>query len=45
MTFESKNKKPVILQILPALENGGVERGVVDIAKALKKMDLQVYGY
>jgi glycosyltransferase involved in cell wall biosynthesis len=41
MTFESKNKKPVILQILPALENGGVERGVVDIAKALKKMDFE----
>jgi glycosyltransferase involved in cell wall biosynthesis len=28
---------PVILQILPALENGGVERGVIDIAKHLKK--------
>ncbi|MBM3579590.1 MAG: glycosyltransferase family 4 protein [Alphaproteobacteria bacterium] len=26
-----------ILQILPALENGGVERGTIDVAKALKK--------
>lgn len=30
-------KKPVVMQILPALENGGVERGTIDIAKALKK--------
>lgn len=30
-------KKAVIMQILPALENGGVERGTIDIAKALKK--------
>ena len=29
--------KSVVMQILPALENGGVERGTVDIAKALKK--------
>lgn len=29
-------KKPVILQILPGLESGGVERGTIDIAKALK---------
>lgn len=28
---------PVILQILPALESGGVERGTIDLAKALKK--------
>lgn len=27
----------VVLQILPSLENGGVERGTIDIAKALKK--------
>ncbi len=39
--LESNNKKPVILQILPALENGGVERGVVDISKALKKIDFE----
>jgi glycosyltransferase involved in cell wall biosynthesis len=34
-------KKPVIMQILPALENGGVERGVIDISKALKKADFE----
>lgn len=37
MTTELKNSKPVILQILPALENGGVERGTIDIAKKLKE--------
>lgn len=30
-----KNTKPVILQILPALETGGVERGTLEISKAL----------
>jgi len=30
-------KKPVILQVLPALISGGVERGVVDIAQAIKE--------
>ncbi len=30
-------KKTVVMQILPALENGGVERGAIDIAKSLKK--------
>ena len=34
-------KKPVVMQILPALENGGVERGTIDIAKALKKADIE----
>lgn len=29
--------KPVVMQILPALESGGVERGTVDVAKALKE--------
>lgn len=32
-------KKPVILQILPALQSGGVERGTIDIALALKEND------
>lgn len=27
-------KKPVLLQVLPALESGGVERGTIDIANA-----------
>jgi glycosyltransferase involved in cell wall biosynthesis len=31
------NKKPVVMQILPALESGGVERGTIDIALELKK--------
>ena len=28
---------PTILQVLPSLETGGVERGTLDIAKALKE--------
>jgi glycosyltransferase involved in cell wall biosynthesis len=31
------NMTTTILQILPALENGGVERGTIDIAKQLKQ--------
>jgi glycosyltransferase involved in cell wall biosynthesis len=34
---EPQNKKPTVMQILPALESGGVERGTVDVAKALQK--------
>lgn len=30
-------KKPVILQVVPALISGGVERGVIDIAIAIKE--------
>lgn len=30
-------KKLTVMQILPSLQSGGVERGVIDIAKALKK--------
>jgi glycosyltransferase involved in cell wall biosynthesis len=37
----ANNKKPVLMQILPALENGGVERGTIDIARALKKADFE----
>lgn len=33
----NQEKQPVIMQILPALESGGVERGTVDIARALKE--------
>lgn len=29
-------QKPVVMQILPALSSGGVERGTIEIAKALK---------
>lgn len=32
---EAHAKKPVVLQVLPALESGGVERGTVDVARAL----------
>ena len=35
------HKKPVIMQILPALQSGGVERGTIDVAKALKKADFE----
>lgn len=38
---KSKEKKPVILQVLPELETGGVERGAVEIARGLVK---QGYG-
>lgn len=31
------NKNPTILQVLPALESGGVERGTVEIARGLSK--------
>lgn len=34
---QDQEKKPVVMQVLPALQSGGVERGTVDIAKALKK--------
>lgn len=33
----SSNGKAVIMQILPSLESGGVERGVVDLVKSLKR--------
>ena len=31
----SAGRPPVVLQVLPALETGGVERSAVDVAKAL----------
>lgn len=34
-------KSFVVMQILPSLENGGVERGTIDIAKALKKQNIE----
>jgi len=37
----SERKKTVVMQILPALESGGVERGTIDVAKALKKADFE----
>ena len=35
----SADKPPVILQVLPALRSGGVERGTVEIARAIVKAD------
>ena len=32
----TENSAKVVVQIVPSLESGGVERGVIDIAKALK---------
>ena len=32
---EPRNKQPVILQVLPSLKSGGVERGTVDIVRAI----------
>lgn len=34
-------KQLVVMQILPSLQSGGVERGTIDIAKALKKEDIE----
>lgn len=34
-----QNHKKTIIQIIPSLENGGVERGVIDIAKELKNQN------
>jgi glycosyltransferase involved in cell wall biosynthesis len=39
--MSENQKKSVVMQILPALESGGVERGTIDIAKALKKVDFE----
>lgn len=39
MTLEiNENKRPVVLQLLPSLVTGGVERGTVDIARALTEV-------
>ncbi len=37
------NHNPVILQVLPTLEMGGVERGTVEIASALQQAGIQNY--
>ncbi len=40
----SANKKsPVIIQVLPALNQGGVERGTIEIAEALQKEGIKNY--
>ncbi len=37
------NQNPIILQVLPALEMGGVERGTIEIATALTEAGIQNY--
>lgn len=37
------NQTPVVLQVLPALDVGGVERGTVEIATALQKEGIKNY--
>ena len=36
-------KNPIILQVLPTLEMGGVERGTIEMAAALKKQGIENY--
>ena len=33
--FAKTSERPVVMQVVPALETGGVERGTVDVAAAL----------
>lgn len=37
LTRRSSSKPPVILQLLPSLQSGGVERGTIEMAKAMKE--------
>jgi len=37
MTEKAPNKRPVILQVLPSLRTGGVERGTIEVARAITK--------
>lgn len=37
LTRKSCSKSPVILQLLPSLQSGGVERGTIEMAKAMKE--------
>ncbi len=40
-TTNNQDQKPVILQVLPALHTGGVERGSVDVATATQAAEFQ----
>src|SRR5688572_11919858 len=45
MTFKNspnKNHTPTILQVLPSLFSGGVERGIIEISKKLKEVGYNV---
>ena len=35
--------KKVIIQVLPSLQQGGVERGTIEIAEALQKEGIENY--
>ncbi|AZL15679.1 glycosyltransferase family 4 protein [Rickettsiales endosymbiont of Stachyamoeba lipophora] len=41
MQYHKKEHKPTILQILPALNSGGVERGTIEIAQAISENNMQ----
>jgi len=43
MSDATHNENPAILQLLPALISGGVERGTVDVAAALVKAGFRAY--
>lgn len=38
---KGKDKNPVVLQVLPELETGGVELGTVEIAQAMQKQGIK----
>ena len=38
-----ENKKPVVLQVLPELNQGGVELGTIEIASELQKRGIENY--
>lgn len=40
---EKQKKKPVLLQVLPSLSSGGVERGTVEIAKAARNAGFESF--
>ncbi len=41
--LENKNIEPVILQVLPEMNQGGVERGTIEIATALNKIGIKSF--
>ena len=38
---KTKGKKPVVLQVLPELNQGGVELGTIEIATELQKQGIK----
>ena len=37
--MSQRSDSPVILQVLPSLETGGVERGTVELAQAIQEAE------